>query len=130
MKRLWIAAIALSLLLSGCAVFTGGSYVNEVPHQILGSPDLNEDMQAQNYEQLYLSLVNMAENGTKTGVIYIPRYDSGSIELDIETAVASLTRDNPIAAYALDSVRWEMNISDGQRSISVHINYNHDRSDL
>lgn len=130
MKRLWIVALALSMLLSGCAVFSGGSYVNEVPHQILGRPDLNEDMQAQNYEQLYLSLANMAESGAKTGVIYIPRYDSGSIELDMETAVTSLTRDNPIAAYAVDYIRWEVNVNDGQRNILVHINYNHDRSEI
>ena len=34
MKRIWIMAMILCLLLSGCAAITGGSYVHEVPHQI------------------------------------------------------------------------------------------------
>ncbi len=130
MKRIWIMAMILCLLLSGCAAITGGSYVHEVPHQVQGNPNLGEDMLAQNYDQLYRTLEEMAESGTKRGVIYISMYDSATFEGDMERAVDAVMEENPIAAYAVNTIRWELNMADGQRTVSVNIYYNHDRTEI
>ena len=72
----------------------------------------------------------MAESGTRRGVIHISVYDSTVLEVDMERTVSAVMDENPIAAYAVSAIRWDQNITDGQRTVSVNIYYNHDRTEI
>lgn len=129
MKRVCLLIIAVSLLLSGCASLFDGTYISTTPHRPQNSQTVTDDVLASNYDELYAALVNMAQNGMQTGLIHIPQYKLDVVEKDMEEAVSTAMRRDPITAYAVETITWELG-SSGQRAIAVNIEYIHDRSEI
>lgn len=130
MKRFIVLCLAACLLLSGCASFLDGRYVSVTPHQSQGGQTGQAPVQASDYSGLLNALEDLAENGIKSGLIYVPRYDQIRIEDDVKNAVDTVSQKNPIAAYAVDTISWELGTNNGQNAVAVNITYIHDQSDI
>ncbi len=130
MKRIVCFCIILCLALSGCSTLLEGSYAWSAPHQsqeIQSDPD---NVHASNYLELISALGNLAINGIETGIVYIPQYDTTRFETDMDSAITHVLTTNPIAAYAVDEILWELGSHSGQRAVSISISYLHDRSEI
>ena len=130
MKRIFILCTCLCLLLSGCHTILDGNYLWTAPHQVQENPGDEGMLQAANYDELLTALSGMAENGTETGIIYISQYESNRIEEEMEKAVKTTLKNNPIAAYAVDTIQWELGTNSGQRAVAVSISYLHNRTEI
>ena len=130
MKRIFILCTCLCLLLSGCHTILDGNYLWTAPHQVQENPGDEGMLQAANYDGLLTALAGMAENGTENGIIYISQYESGSFEEEMEKAVDTTLKNNPIAAYAVDAIQWEEGTNSGQRAVAVSISYLHNRTEI
>ena len=129
MKSTIICFLVLCLLLSGCSILDG-SYHSAKPHEEQTSQTPTGNITAYDYQGLYNALRNLAESGTVSGVIRIPRYDQSVINSDLNRAIGELKRNSPIAAYAVESIRCEVGTSGGQNAVSVNITYIHDQSQI
>lgn len=130
MKRIVILCTCLCLLLSGCHTILDGDYLWTAPHQAQENPGIEDTLQAADYNELLTALADMAENGTESGIVYVSQYASKNFEEEMQKAVKTTLENNPIAAYAVDAIQWELGINGGQKAIAVSISYLHNRTEI
>ena len=130
MKRILIVCICLCLFLSGCHTLLDGNYLWTSPHQAQENPGGEDMLQAADYNELLTALADMAENGTENGIIYISQYESNRFAEEMEKAVKTTLENNPIAAYAVDAIQWELGINSGQKAVAISISYLHNRTEI
>ena len=130
MKKTLPIIVCLCLLLSGCSNFFDGSYYHEEPHTNQGSQLPQGSVIASNYEGLCIALTNMVENGSQSGIITVATYDQSTIYTDLSRAVTQVRTTNPIAAWAVEDIKWELGSNGGQLSVAFNISYIHDRTEI
>lgn len=131
MKRTAIAwVLVLCLFLSGCGSLLTGEYIWEQTHYIPPVPDSGQDIVASNYTQLVGVLVDAIEAGTELLTISVAQYDRNSLESDTEHAVEFVRTTNPIAAYAVSGIDWQIGTSAGETVLAVQVLYLHDKTEI
>ena len=123
MKIRLLAAMLFCLLLNGCADIFDGEYSSVRPH---GQQNSSEDFQGisvSNYSQLYDTVVELIETGTETDVISVSGYDQNAIRNDMDRVIESVVRNEPVAAYAVENIRYEVGKRGGQPVLAVDINF-------
>lgn len=129
-KGLIAMALALCLLLSGCDGLLDGEYVYTQDHENIDSSSDNATVHAKNYWQLYSALEDMIVDGVPLGVILVPDYDQTQVISDAKRAAQSLTKEHPIAAYAVSDIVAELGTSGGDPALAVEITYIHDQAEI
>ncbi|MBQ8580265.1 MAG: transglutaminase domain-containing protein [Oscillospiraceae bacterium] len=131
MKKGAIACIlALCLLLSGCTSFLDGSYVYVQLHEHQSAPSSDQTLSAHSYSQLYAALKDMAQTGVENGVIYVREYRQSEVIADAQRALQKLVTTDPIAAYAVETMTFDLGTSGGEPALAVSITYVHDKSEI
>lgn len=130
MKRCFvILTICLCLLLGGCSGWLDGSYSSVKPH--LASPDTNAPASAaSNYIQLREALESLVENGRSSGVIATSKFKEDTVKYYMNMAIDYVTKQNPVGAYALESVTYEIGTNAGVPAVAVNLTYTHSRSEI
>ena len=103
-RRMWAAALALGLLLSGCSL-SGSAYTVVEPHA--EHPALGEDastVKASTYSELVNGVLFFVSQGMEKGVIQITDYN-GDVEEDLNRACLEVAKDDPLGAYAVDFIK-------------------------
>lgn len=129
-KRFLAMLIGISLLLSGCSNWMDGHYHNVTQYEDEGSQQVAEVLKVSDYEQLCNALKEMAQTGTESGVISVAEYTQNRISLDMRLAIEYVLKKDPIAAYAVEQIDYELGTSSGQPAIAVTISYLHDRTEI
>lgn len=131
MNRKWLIwVLAVSVLLSGCGQWPSGHYYSAEPHQAQSVQSNNRNVSAENYTQLREAVGKFVESGDETALIAVPDYDQAALEKDIETAVKYVMEVNPIGAYAVDDISYELGTNAGQPALSLNISYRHGASEI
>lgn len=132
MKRNAIVALllALCLLLTGCDLWMDGAYYSVQPHQ----DDHNDEVQASatvaSYQELVEVLSDLIENGQQSSVIDMPGFQPSQLTSYMNRAISSIKRENPVAAYAVDQIGYDIGTNSGKPAIAVDISYIHNRSEI
>lgn len=129
MKRIVVYILLLSLMLTGCSGLLDGSYVFVDTHP-MGTVQSEQIEAVSNYTGLLSTLQELVESGAENGIISMARYDQEKVEPHMERAVEYLLHTDPIGAYALSEITYDLGTSAGQPAVSVHISYLHDRNEL
>ena len=129
MKRI-ISVLVLCLALSGCSYMMDGAYVSIKPHEQQGNPIHSAAISAADYRSLCTVLQDLVAVGTENAVINVGTYDQNAVADDMEDAVAYITGSDPVGAYAVENVIYEIGLGGGTPAISVDISYIHGRSEL
>lgn len=125
-----VLLLAAVLTLGGCFSWMDGSYVSVTPYR---EPSTQEDqtmLSASNYLQLRNVLVEMVESGRESGLISVSGMGQNLITPYMDQAITHVTRENPIGAYAVDRVTYELGTTSGQSALAVSISYNHNRAEI
>jgi len=130
MRKTVVLGLTLCLLLSGCNGLFDSSYIYQTPHQEESSKIELDSVYAKNYDELCQVLVEFAQTGTKEGIVFIPEYDQTQVEADMERAIQQTLEKDPIAAYAVESVQWELGTNSGLNAIALDITFIHDKAEL
>lgn len=131
MKRAALAGILIiCIFLTGCSEGLDGKHIWTQVHSIPVSPGSNQNVSAQNYDQLYRALVKLVENGTTQATISVAKYDKESLEADVAAAVDAVCRENPIAAYAVERMHYTLGTSGGEDVLAIEIGYLHDQTEI
>lgn len=130
-KARLVLLFAAVLSLSGCINWMDGSYVSVTPYR---EPSAQEDqtmLSAATYMQLRDVLVDMVENGRESCLISVSNMGEHLITPYMNQAITHATRENPIGAYAVDQITYELGtISGGHSALAVSITYNHNRAEI
>lgn len=131
MKR-FIAVLlaAVCLLISGCGSWMDGSYVSITPHMSQKDDDGQDVEWISNGEQLYEAIRYMVNRGTSDDVFFIRDYSENAVSVDMVQARYKIMNSDPIGAYAVLDIQYEMGINGGQSTLAVSIEYSHQRSEI
>ena len=130
MKRLISLLLIVALLLSGCGVWTGGNYSHIVPYEDNSGGNGNPNATVSGYWGLYNALVDLVENGAEKGIIFVPQYNRERLEDDLAQAQEALLKNDPMAAYALDSIHCEIGMNSGKDAVAVNLTYLYDKKEI
>lgn len=131
MKRKWIALVILCCFVcSGCGSLGNNSYISVTPHQEQPVESNTGNVTASDYFELAEALKTFVESGTEEGVISVPNYDKNVLETHLTEIIQNVTGNNPIGAYAVEWISYELGTNSGQAAIALNIRYIHDRAEL
>lgn len=122
--------MAISLLLSGCGMLIDGDHVWEQNHSIPTAPDNGLNISANDYAQLYEAMTECVESARSQMSISVALYDRDHLEPDINRAIETLLAENPVAAYAVQQIHYEVGTSGGEIVLALQIDYLHNQSDI
>ena len=130
MKRLFALLMMCCLMLTGCAGVLDGSFHSVTPHEDNSNQKEEQVVSAGNFEELYSTLCSMVENGTESGIISVEKYDQSKVESDMNRAINQATAKDPITAYAVTEITYELGTNAGQSAVAVNIVYLHNRTEI
>jgi hypothetical protein len=98
----------LSFLLSGCAGVSNRTYSSETPHTQFSDEDKNPSiLRAETYQGLVSALLFLISEGEEDGDIRLYDY-AGSAEQDLDAACLEVTQQDPLGAYCVDYIRYDI----------------------
>ena len=131
MKRCAIALLLIcSLALSGCDMGYDRGFVWEQSHPMPDATDIGNNISVKDYDTLYAALRNAVEEGSKQLTLTVNLYDRDSVEMDLSRAIEYLRSNNPVAAYALQDVAWELGSIGGEQVLVLQMQYLHDQNHI
>lgn len=130
MKYRWIPLVlTLSLTLTGCGIFDG-QYVRVTPRAVQSSKDKTQSITVSNYLDLRARLLEMVAAGTESGMVFAENYDYDTLVENMDMARRHILSYDPIGAYAVEDVAYEIGTNDGNTAVAVSIAYRHSLSDI
>ncbi len=106
--RLFALSLLLMLLLSACSGMLNRSYSNEKQHSQFTDEDKNSNtLRADTYEGLISALLYLINNGEESGIIRLYNYGD-TAEKDLDAACLEATQQDPLGAYAVDYMKYDM----------------------
>lgn len=119
----------LCLLLGGCG-WMNGSFVSVEPHQVQRQTAHSDSITAANYREFLNALKQIIAAGTEVAAIHVEEYPAKSLEAGVQRAVHSAMYNDPIGAYAVEDIQYEIGSSSGLPAVSVAITYRHNSTEL
>jgi len=123
-RRIVPAVLLFALLFSGCGKLAEGSYSVVTDHtdsQMISTAD-GTRYEVHTYSGLLTAVQTMVAAGMESGVIRAVDY-SGSAQDDISRVCQDVTREYPLACYAVDYISHTTSRILGYYEITVHISY-------
>lgn len=125
-----VLACLLCLMLSGCDGWLDGSYVSVTPHHEQNLLTRNEVISVSTYTEMRDTLAQAIEAGTTGGVISMGEIDLSAAREYMDTAVQFLRKNNPICAYAVENIAYDIGTNRDGTVIAYQVNYYHGRSEI
>ena len=122
--------LALCLSLCACDSWMDGSYQSVTPHQQADSFVQTGAVQVTNYIQLYNALCDMVAAGSRERIFYVAGIQEDALDTYLSIAADGVVTTDPIGAYAVDSVSYEVGTNMGRTAVAVTISYRHSRTEI
>lgn len=123
-KRLWALALALPLLLSGCAPIFQRPYSSSVEHVELSKTVDSSVLRAETYRGLVDAILYFVNAHAADGVVRLYNY-TGSVEEDLDAACQEVLREDPLAAFAVEDISCECARIVSYYEVTVTLAYSH-----
>ncbi len=131
MNRSVIAVVViLCLLMTGCSSWMDGHYASVEPY--MENSQKNDDgiPSVSNRGGMRAELNNMVESAVESRTISVENMDAAFVEDIMQKEIQYLLQNNPIAAYAVEDVDYEIGVTGGVSAVVVTVQYNHNRSEI
>ena len=121
----------LSLLLAMCLLLTGcGTYVSVTPHREQRQQAQSDVAAAADYLELLSAVRATVASGNEVVTITVADYPQDALEWGISRAILYAQSSDPIGAYAVEEIAYELGTRNGVPAVSVSIRYLHNRSEI
>lgn len=132
MKRiLSILTICIMVFgLSGCAFWMDGERLSITPHQDDGPQADNALISVNTYNEMNKALASLVESGAQSGILTASSFSSGTLHYYVESAINGVMKSNPIGAYAVEKINYEIGTNSGVPVIAFEIKYSVERSKI
>ena len=130
MKRRLLPLIpALCLLLGGCG-WLNGSFVSVTPHEAPRQVSHTDTITAANYKEFVSALKQLVSAGTEVAAVHVADYPAKTLEAGVQRAVYDVKHNDPIGAYAVEDIQYEIGSSSGLPAVSITVAYRHNSTEL
>lgn len=129
MKRLLPLIMAVSLLFTGCG-WLDGSYYKVTPHQQHSAGNESQVEVAENYLQLRKALEDMVDAGEENRVITVSGFRQEQLGDSMDMAVRYVKNNDPIGAYAVEEITYEVGTVGGSVAVAVEIRYRYSKNEI
>lgn len=127
MKRTVLCALLLGcLLLSGCGSMLERSYTSVTPHESFSDEEENPSiLRAETYQGLVSALLHLVGQAEQEGIIRLYQYISvtGSAASDVDQACLEVTQEDPLGAWAVDYIKYDVGQTTAYYEVSVKLAY-------
>ena len=127
--RLLPLILALCLLLGGCG-WLNGSFVSVTPHEAPRQVSHSGTITAANYKEFVTALKQLVSAGTEVAAIHVSEYPAKALETGVQRAVYDVKHNDPIGAYAVEDIQYEIGSSSGLPAVSITVAYRHNSTEL
>ena len=124
-KRILALTLLCAFLLSGCSMLER-SYVASTPHVAFSDEDNDPSiLRAETYQGLVGALLHLVGQGKETGVIRLYQFVSitGSAASDVDRACLEVTQEDPLGAYAVDYIKYDVDQTSSYYEVNVKLAY-------
>ena len=124
-KRILAITLLCAFLLSGCSMLER-SYVASTPHVPFSDEDNDPSiLRAETYQGLVSALLHLVGQGKETGVIRLYQFVSitGSAASDVDRACLEVTQEDPLGAWAVDYIKYDVAQTSSYYEVNVKIAY-------
>ena len=121
--------LAMSLLLGGCG-WLNGSFVSVTPHAAPKQVSHSGTITAANYKEFVAALKQLVSAGTEVAAIHVSEYPAKALETGVKRAVFEVKHNDPIGAYAVEEIQYEIGSSSGLPAVSITVTYRHNSTEL
>ena len=128
-KKLTALALIAAMLLTGCG-WMDGEYVSVVPHQESADDGPTGSVSAANYGELTDVLEELVLSASESCVIDVTRFDQKAVESNMIAACRYIRQVFPMGAYAVESITYEVGVSQGRPAIAVSIAYRRSKTEI
>ena len=122
--------LAACMLLSGCSSWMDGAYYFIEPHSEQGNQSEEGITQVSSYNELRNALAASVEGGLESLTVTAPGMTPDNLTANLKMAVQNTINNNPIGAYAVERITYEVGTTGGVPAGVITIVYNHNRSEL
>ena len=133
MKRffsLFVLIVSVCAILCGCDFWTNGEHLSVTPHEEEALQLNNEIIHVSTFTQIQDVLVELVENGTENAVVSADAFNIGTLNFLIESAINHVVTENPVGAYAVDKIDYEIGTNRGAHVVAFKFSYLHNRSEI
>lgn len=125
-----IVCLLICLIFSGCGFWMDGEYLSVTPHQERIPQSGTNIIDISNYTQLQNALTALVESGAESGVMSAEFFDIATAHHYVNRAVNHIHNNNPVAAYAVEDISFEIGTNRGAAVIAFQIDYHRGRSEI
>lgn len=128
MKRSIALITIMAIFLTGCTGWLDASYSSVVPNKDDTIQQENQSLSVSSYSGLCRTLQNLVSKGTQSAILSVANYDQSAVASDAQKAIDHVINTDPIAAYAVEKITFELGANAGQPALALAIEYVHDRA--
>lgn len=122
-RILAVICILACFLFGGCAFWMDGEHLSITPHQAQSVQPGTDIIEVANYSQVRNVLIELVESGADSGIVSAASFNSATAHHYVSTAVTYVKNYNPIAAYAVNDINYEIGTNRGNAVIAFQIDY-------
>ena len=129
-RKLLAGILAFSFFMTGCSSLLERDYVDVTPHN--SNPTAEGDpsvLRADSYQELVNALMYFISQGVETGSIRLYG-DSQDVEADLEAACLEVVQEDPLGAYAVDFIKYNITSIVTYDEAEVQITYRRSREQV
>ncbi len=126
-KSILLLTLLAALTLTGCRPMLERSYASVTPHTQFSDEEENGAiLRAENYPGLVSALLHLVEQGEENGVVRLYQYSSltGTAVSDVDQACLEVTQEDPLGAYAVDYIKYDVQPTSAYYQVEVKLAYN------
>ena len=121
MKRRIAVLLLCTVLLcvfSGCSL-GNSEYISVEPHKQQGSTADKTVLDVTNSTELYNAVIDLVESGAQKGILSVPSFGGGSLHFFVEQAIKQAKQEDPLCAYAVESITYEIGTRAGEEAVAL-----------
>jgi hypothetical protein len=125
-----VLIVSVLLGLCGCGSWFSEEYVSITPHQGQSTQAALGQLRASSYPELYDALVALIRSGERKGMIVLSDLNEEVCKSYLEVAIKNVTTLDPVGAYAVEHIDFEVGSNAGRLAAAVQIDYIRSKSDI
>lgn len=129
-RRILPVLLAVCLLLSGCSSWMDGSHYFVEPHSGQGYRSEEGVTPISNYLDIQKALTGVVENGLDSITVSAAAMSTDNLSANINMAIQYISNNNPIGAYAVEKITYEIGTTGGVTACVITVTYNQNRSEI
>ena len=121
--------LSLSLLMGGCS-WMDGYYHHATAHMQEQQSKDPENITVSSYIELRNAVERLVEQCAQKRIVYTHNMDRDAVEKYMQMITSYVQVNNPIGAYALESINYAVGTNVGGQAIAMDFRYRHLRSEI